>query len=75
MSDSAAFSHQDNRASDYEFGMGSGRPACEEKSGLLGFEHGAHHHSKMKELLEDAEHMLHKEKRGKKDDQTHNASQ
>lgn len=68
MSDKETFGHQDNRASDYEYGMGSGRPASEgEKGEGLGLNSGDHHQSKMKELLDDAGRMLHMEKRGKKD--------
>lgn len=68
MSDQEIFGHQGNRGSDYEYGMGSGRPAGDgEKGGGSGLESGVHHQYKMKELLDDAERMLHMHKRGKKD--------
>ena len=76
MSDTDTYGHQDKLASDYDYGMGSGRPAYEEGKGLFfGSEHGHHHHPKMEKLPDEAEHMLHMgEKHGEKDE-THEAVQ
>lgn len=53
MSDQETFdTHQDGLPSDYDYGMGSGRPADEGKGLVPGSEHD-HHPSKMKKVLGD----------------------
>ncbi|KAJ9494338.1 hypothetical protein H2202_010121 [Exophiala xenobiotica] len=54
-------------AVDYEFGMGSGRPADEEDKAIFfgSSGAGAHHYSKFGKLLKRAEHLIHGRRTGR----------